>query len=178
MPASRLWVSVHAEKVMELYRSRENLTTKQIAERLKTRDANVSAALRQNLAPEEYAALKSLKYSASKVGDKNPMKGKTREQHPNWKGECEDGRGYLTSLWNGKRHFVHHIVMMKALGVLALPTGMVVHHINDDTSDNRLDNLALLTRGGHRRVHFLQVKDSRALSSRKFKLAEALKYMT
>jgi hypothetical protein len=178
MPASKKWVAEHGDAVVHLYRSRENLTTKQIAAVFLTREANVSAALRLFLPAEAYSALKSVKYSASKMGDKNPMRGKTGEQHHNWVGETEDGRGYLKALWHGRRTFVHHIVMMRALGILALPVWAEVHHIDEDKKNNAIDNLALVTKAGHRRIHFLQEKDSKALSSRKFKLAEALKYMT
>lgn len=178
MPASQVWVTANATKVLVLYRSTENLTTKQIAIRLGTREGNVTAALRARMAPEEYRALKSLKYSASKIGDKNPMTGKNGTAHHGWKGECSDGRGYLTILWAGRRRFVHAVVMMKALGISSLPRGMVVHHINEDPTDNRLDNLALATRAGHRRIHFLQEKDSASLSSRKLTVAAALRYMT
>ncbi len=178
MPASQDWVKVHGSEAVALYRSRENLTVRQIALRMGTREPNISAALRELLSVDEYRALKSLKYSASKIGDKNPMRGKTGKQHHNWVGETEDGNGYLKALWNGRRTFVHHIVMMKALGVLALPVGMDVHHVDENPKNNALDNLALVTKTGHRRIHFLQAKDSKALSARKFKLAEALKYMT
>lgn len=178
MPASTAWVKAHGAEAVALYRARENLTTNQIAKRLGTRSANVTAALAKLLGPQEYRALKSLKYSASKIGDKNPMRGKTGEAHHNWKGECEDGRGYLTALWLGKRRPVHHIAMMQTLGVTELPADMCVHHIDGDPKNNARDNLALVTRRGHQRIHFLQEKDSAALSSRKFKLAEALRYMT
>lgn len=178
MPASMKWVSEHKGEVLRLYRDQKNYSTPQIAKMLNTRSANITESLRRHMPEAEYAALKSLKYSASKLGSKNPMFGKHGTAHHNWKGACEDGRGYLTILWGGKRRFLHQVVMMKALGVKALPDGMAVHHIDEDPKNNALDNLALVTRAGHQRIHFLQVKDSQALSARKFKLAEALKYMT
>lgn len=178
MSANQSWVETYGEQAADLYRSRENYTLAQIAERLGVTRQTVSTAVRKLIPPDEYRALKSLKYSASKLGDKNPMKGKTGEDHHNWKGVCDDGYGYLTTLWLGRRVFIHHVVMMEALGVTALPTGMVVHHIDGDPKNNALDNLALMTRAGHVRVHFLQVKDSASVSARKFKLAEALKSMT
>jgi hypothetical protein len=81
------------------------------------------------------------------------MSGKVQEEHPRWLGECEDGHGYLTTLYNGKREFVHRVVMMEALGVPSLPRNLVVHHIDGDPKNNTLDNLALVTRAGHKQIH-------------------------
>ena len=54
----------------------------------------------------------------------------------------------------GSTHiFVHQIVIMEALGITAIPSGFVVHHINENIHDNELTNLALLTMAAHRRQH-------------------------
>lgn len=106
------------------------------------------------------------------------MYGKKGEKHHRWKGECEDQKGYLTCLWRGKRRFVHHIVMMKALKLKSIPKGMVVHHIDGDKMNNDLDNLALCTEKAHREIHWRQSKDSLALRLRKSTLADALKLLT
>jgi hypothetical protein len=178
MSVSKKWVKENKDQVLELYRSRENYTATEIAAMLGATVDNVWGVLRQHMPAPEYAALKSIKYSKSRQGSKNPAYGKKREDNPRWKGACDDGYGYLTILWKGKRCFVHHVVVMEALGVSKLPKGLEVHHIDGNRKNNDLENLALVTRKGHQKIHFLQVKDSRALSSRKFKLAEALKYMT
>ena len=180
MSVSKAWTQNenNQEEVLARYRSTDIQTVAQIASAMGTTESNVRAVLRSRLAPEEFRALKSIHYSASKVGAKNPMWQKTGAAHHNWIGECEDGRGYLTCLWNGKREFVHRVVMMEALGLTALPDTLVVHHIDGNPKNNTLDNLALLTHVGHVQVHALQLKDSMMWASRRSTLAEALRYMT
>lgn len=180
MSISKKWIAdeKNREAVLALYRDPEIIPTMEIAKRLNTSYHNVQAILSRYLDPAEFTALKTLRYSASKVGSKNPMFQKTGEAHHNWKGECDDGYGYLTILWNGKRRFVHSVVMMEALGVTELPKGMVVHHIDGDRKNNNINNLALVTDSGHKMIHYLQVKDSVDLVLKKSKVAEAVKYLT
>jgi hypothetical protein len=181
MSISKQWVRDESNKaqVLALYRSKKLLTVEQVAEELATTFHNVSFVIRASLPEHERKTLAKLRYSKSKTGSKNPMKGKTREQHHNWQGECADGKGYLTVLHNGRRRFVHRVVMAEALGMPRLPKHWVVHHIDNNPKNNSIDNLALVTAPGHKAIHFLQTQeDSLLLRSRKSTIADALKYMT
>lgn len=180
MTVSKRWVSrpENQQKVIELYRRRECLTMIAVAERLGTTVHNVMGVLKEYLPEAEKKALSAVRYRVSKSGDKNPMRGRTMDLHHNWKGVCEDGKGYLTIIWNDSREFVHRVVMMEALGLTSLPDTLEVHHIDGDPKNNARDNLALVTLHGHRRIHFLQVKDPASVTSRKYTISEALKYMT
>ena len=99
--------------------------------------------------------------SIRKLGNLNPMKGKTKEKHPNYKGIVEDGKGYLMILkpkWytgrKGSKHvFYHHVVMCEYLGITEIPEGFVVHHIDQDPKNNDINNLQLMTIQAHTKLH-------------------------
>lgn len=80
--------------------------------------------------------------------------------HPNWKGGIKtDERGYIR-IWTGNKQwrYEHNLVMEKILG-RPLKTGEVVHHINCDKSDNRIDNLMLFpSRKAHTEYHIRVLK--------------------
>jgi hypothetical protein len=128
----------------------------------------------------EYAALKKLRYSRSKTGKNNPHFGKRGSESPNWIEEVEDGYGYLTCLVDGERVFVHRLVMAKALGipVKQLSSKLEIHHIDEDTRNNHIDNLALVTSGGHKSLHFLRRTDPASLRLKKLSLWDAFRFTT
>lgn len=179
MSVNKEWLTAENIKtVLTLYRSKEAPTLQGIADQMGTRIGNVWWTLKHHMPPAEFKALSKLRYSRSKMGKKNPMQGKTGDQHPRWVGEVKDGYGYLTCLVDGKRVFVHRHVMAKALGLKELPTKFDVHHINDNTEDNHLDNLALTTKVGHVAIHSRQRMDSKALRLKKLSLWDAFQFTT
>lgn len=180
MSVSKAWIKKEENRlaVLSMYRSRDIPTAEVIAQSLGTTVHNVRWVLRSVMPRKEYKALARVRYSASKMGGKNPMLGKTLDAHPRWKGERPDGHGYLTIVCQGKRRFVHRVVMAQALGLPEIPKELDVHHIDGDKTNNALDNLAIVTRAGHEAIHFLQARDSKSLRLKRSAIAEALKYMT
>lgn len=185
MSISKSWVAdpVNVAMAVLLYRDLEQmLNLYQIADQLGTSYHNVMAAVR-TLPKEEWKVLRSLRWSAAKMGDKNPMIGKTGSKSARWIGtegehNTHQMKGYLyVSQEDGSKIMQHRLVMQEFLGY-PIPDSMVVHHIDGDPANNSIDNLALLTRAGHLNVHALQRRESTTSATRRSIVAAAVKYMT
>ncbi len=168
MSVSKTWTQnvTNISATLEAYLSDPPKIIKQIAEEMGTTHQNISFVLEQHLPPAEFKARKALRYSISKEGERNPMKGKKGPQHHNWIGESPDHKGYLTTVQEGKRQFLHRARMAKELGLPFLPRHLEIHHIDNDPLNNSLDNLALVTRVGHAMIHSLQVRTALEKSRR------------
>jgi hypothetical protein len=57
-----------------------------------------------------------------------------------------------TVMVNGKQMLVSRVVMAQHLG-RPLSSDELVHHINHDPFDNRLENLTIVTRSEHKKLH-------------------------
>ena len=75
--------------------------------------------------------------------------------NPNWiGGEGFDGRYMRKTTAPNKRKRSHRLIMERYLG-RDLTFNEVVHHINRNKLDNRVENLQLMTRSEHTRLHQL-----------------------
>lgn len=78
------------------------------------------------------------------------------ELNAQWKGGKRiDERGYVRlAITTNEWDYEHRIVVEKSLG-RKLEYDENIHHINHDKTDNRLENLQLLSRSEHTKLHQL-----------------------
>ena len=60
---------------------------------------------------------------------------------------------YKKVQYKGVAMNMHQRVICQALGIKKIPKGLIIHHIDENTSNNDIDNLALITYTAHNRIH-------------------------
>lgn len=114
--------------------------------------------------PKEYRVnRKKANYRKSKLGMKNPMKGKTLEKHPRYIGRVSDCKGYLLVVkpdWYTGRRSSHHIfehskVWCEHNNLTEIPKGFIVHHCDMDKTNNDISNLIMMEMGLHSKLHHI-----------------------
>ena len=143
------------------YYENTQLTLEQIAKQTGSTYRKVWDFVARNYSKEFRKQRKVANYRASRLGDLNPMRGKLRDSHHNYKGVVSDGKGYLMELkpvWytgrKGSKHvFQHSLIVCENLGLTEIPAGHCVHHCDENPQNNSFDNLVMLTMREHRLLH-------------------------
>jgi hypothetical protein len=84
----------------------------------------------------------------------------TRERHGRWQGgRVKHSQGYMRALApdhpraDQSGYVLEHILLAEAKLGRPLEDGEEVHHLNGDRADNRLENLQVLSKSDHIRLH-------------------------
>lgn len=119
----------------------QRLSTRQIGKLLKIDHSTVSRMLKEiGIEPD------------------NRFQALSSERNPCWKGGKTTSSGYIaisSKSKEGYRKREHQIVMEHFLG-RPLQKNEVVHHIDGDKTNNRINNLALMDVSAHARLHSLE----------------------
>lgn len=71
--------------------------------------------------------------------------------------KCVQWDGYTWHMRTGKSYYERRVLLHREIWEAAngpIPTGYDIHHKNDNKTDNRLENLELLTHGKHSALHY------------------------
>ena len=112
-------------------------------------------------------SITSIQHKATRLGLKKTAEHlykvkseRCQERAPRWKGgKSRSRKGYVVLNTHRGKKFEHRAIMEEYLG-RPLAENEVVHHINGDKTDNRIENLQLMTNAEHTIMHHTGAKRS------------------
>ena len=87
------------------------------------------------------------------LGISHPSGFQKGDKHPGWKNGFKKTSKYMMKRFNNSYILEHSFNWCVANKILTVPIGHEIHHLNLDSLDNRPENLMLLPRDIHRRLH-------------------------
>lgn len=160
MPAKRQWTEEQLEIIRQDFHS--DLTGKQVAVKFKSDYTRSIKPLWLSMFGAELLHARFRRNcAASKLGNNNPMTGRTGTKHHNHKSSYITSSGYrmvdVPDWWEGSTKaskYLEHIINGCEKYGLTRPTkGYVFHHIDEDKLNNLPDNLQMLSIAEHMALH-------------------------
>lgn len=151
----------HKENIINLYVN-EKLSLREIADKYNCSDKGIQYLLQKHNVPRRSRseALKGrvvtekMRETARRLG-----KSQVGPKNPTWKGKINRSNGYIAVRlpnhpYASKDGYImeHRLVMEKVLGRYLSPDEDV-HHINENKKDNRPENLEVISRSEHSKLH-------------------------
>ena len=160
MPAKRKWTEDQIDDLRKLFST--ELTNREVAKRFGCDyNRSIKAVWLEMFGEEAVHDRFRRSCARSKMGDKNPMLGKTAELHPRHKESYIAATGYrmvnVPDWWEGSRkaskYLEHVIIGCEKYGLTKPVKGYVFHHKDDDKLNNDPDNLEMMTISDHMKHH-------------------------
>lgn len=112
-----------------------------------------SCASKWKASQRDITGINNPSYGVRRCGKSNPMYGKLGDKNANWKGgRYQRGDGYIRLTIDGVEILEHRYVMESKLN-RKLSTEDIVHHIDGNPANNSVDNLIIVSREEHGRIH-------------------------
>lgn len=109
---------------------------------------NISKALKGKSKSKEH----NIKVGLANKGKMRSKESRKKQSESRFKhGITVDG--YKRVYQNGERVLEHHLVWLQQSDWSFIPEGFVVHHINGNKIDNRIENLACIPKSYHNFLH-------------------------
>ena len=81
------------------------------------------------------------------------------KKHPRFKDGLSGKRGqYPRVQTNGKRINLSHKIFCEYHNIESVPKGFVIHHIDENKDNNSIENLMLLSKSEHSKLHAKRLK--------------------
>jgi len=139
-----------------------DLTIQQIADYLGGTYRHTFNTISKNFSSKQRRERKRNNYSKSRIGSNNPSFGKKGKDSFRWiNGEWVEKAGYkmvtkpdwYTARKGSKYIFEHHEVYCLYNKITQIPKGHCIHHKDLDKSNNKIENLVLMSLGDHSKLH-------------------------
>lgn len=148
------WTAEELETLAAVY---SDATNEELKSKFPTRNVEAIRKKARKMGMKESKEAETKNRSASRLGHKCPT----------WKGGVQKTKqGYVRRLVKGHHradssgYVLEHILVWEQATGIRVPEGCCIHHLNGNKSDNRIENLCMMTHGAHTAMHHMGTRES------------------